>query len=167
MVNLTFNAIDVETANRNRASICQIGITQVRTGKINKILSILGKLEETFEHVNTGIHGIDEETVKDADTMLGVFPRIRRLIEGTTLVSHTRFDRQALEKATSKYGLLLPQVRWLDSAQIARRALARKIQERWPEPKENSGGPRNSDGNPDSPQAVVFLTSIVDVTVGY
>ena len=26
---------------------------------------------------------------------------------------------------------------------------------------------RNSDGNPDSPQAVVFLTSIVDVTVGY
>ena len=27
--------------------------------------------------------------------------------------------------------------------------------------------PRNSDGNPDSPQAVVFLTSIVDVTVGY
>ena len=27
--------------------------------------------------------------------------------------------------------------------------------------------PRNSDGNPDSPQAVVFLTSIIDVTVGY
>ena len=26
---------------------------------------------------------------------------------------------------------------------------------------------RNSDGNPDSPQAVVFLTSIVDATVGY
>ena len=28
-------------------------------------------------------------------------------------------------------------------------------------------GPRNSDGNPDSPQAVVFLTSLIDVTVGY
>ena len=27
--------------------------------------------------------------------------------------------------------------------------------------------PRNSDGNPDSPQAVVFLATIVDVTVGY
>ena len=26
---------------------------------------------------------------------------------------------------------------------------------------------RNSDGNPDSPQVVVFLTSVVDVTVGY
>ena len=29
------------------------------------------------------------------------------------------------------------------------------------------GDPRNSDGNPDSPQTVVFLTSIIDVTVGY
>ena len=27
--------------------------------------------------------------------------------------------------------------------------------------------PRNSDGNPDYPQAVVFLTSIIDVTVGF
>ena len=26
---------------------------------------------------------------------------------------------------------------------------------------------RNSDGNPDSPQAIVFLTSIVDVQVGH
>ena len=28
-------------------------------------------------------------------------------------------------------------------------------------------GSRNSDGNSNSPQAVVFLTSVVDVTVGY
>ena len=32
---------------------------------------------------------------------------------------------------------------------------------------ENSHHPRNSDGNPDSPQVVVFLATIVDVTVGY
>ena len=37
-------------------------------------------------------------------------------------MSHTPFDRQALEQAMGKYGLQLPQVRWLDSAQIARRA---------------------------------------------
>ena len=29
-----------------------------------------------------------------------------------------------------------------------------------------SAWPRNVAGNPDSPQAIVFLTSIVDVTVG-
>ena len=40
MANLTFNAIDVETANRTRASICQIGIAQVQVGRI-KPTSIL------------------------------------------------------------------------------------------------------------------------------
>ena len=30
---LTFNAIDVETANADRASICQIGIVHVQTVK--------------------------------------------------------------------------------------------------------------------------------------
>ena len=31
---LTFNSIDVETANADRASICQIGIVHVRDGEI-------------------------------------------------------------------------------------------------------------------------------------
>ena len=131
MVNLTFNAIDVETANRNRASICQIGIAQVRTGKIHRTLSILVNPEEPFEHINTGIHGIDEDAVRDADTFPGIYSRLRKLIERTTLVSHTPFDRQALEKATSKYELLPLQVRWLDSAQIARGA--------WPEKYKRGG----------------------------
>ena len=41
MSNLTFNAIDVETANRTRASICQIGIAQVKVGKIKQAASFL------------------------------------------------------------------------------------------------------------------------------
>ena len=35
------------------------------------------------------------------------------------------------------------------------------------DPGGDASGARNSDGNPNSPQAVVFLTSVVDVTVGY
>ena len=30
-----------------------------------------------------------------------------------------------------------------------------------------SSVPRNSDGNPDSPQVVVFLATVIDVTVDY
>ena len=125
MANLTFVAIDVETANRDRASICQIGIAHVRMGNISRVLSILVDPEEPFERLNTGIHGIDEVMVKDADTMSSVYPKIGRLVEGATLVSHTTFDQQALDKAASKYGLPLLQVKWLDSEQIARSA--------WPE----------------------------------
>ena len=31
---LTFNSIDVETANADRASICRIGVARVRDGEI-------------------------------------------------------------------------------------------------------------------------------------
>ena len=132
MPNLTFNAIDVETANRNRASICQIGMAQVHAGKITKTLTILVNPEEPFEPFNTNLHGIDEHTIRNAATMPGAYAEILRLIDGTTIVSHTEFDRQALEKATTKYRLHPPKVRWLDSARIARQA--------WPQ-KYAKGGP--------------------------
>ena len=132
MPNLTFTAIDVETANRTKASICQIGIALVHAGKITRTASILINPEEPFEPINIHLHGINENTVENAATIPSIYPRIHRIMEGTTLVSHTRFDQQAFEKATAKYGLRMPHVRWLDSAQIARRA--------WPQ-KYAKGGP--------------------------
>ena len=46
---LTFNAIDVETANADRASICQIGIVHVRDGEI----------EDTWQRVTRRKHSPD------------------------------------------------------------------------------------------------------------
>ena len=122
MAKQTFNAIDVETANRTRASICQIGLVRVSMGRISEALSILVNPEEAFEEINTSIHGIDRETVRHAENMRLVHPRLRELIDGTVLVSHSSFDRQALERAADKYGLEMPRVRWLDSGMVARRA---------------------------------------------
>ena len=94
MANLTFNAIDVETANRTRASICQIGIAQVQVGKIQRAASFLVNPEEPFESFQTGLHGINEEAVSEAETMLSIHPRLCRLIERAPLASHSLF-RQA------------------------------------------------------------------------
>ena len=124
MGDLTFNAIDVETANRTRASICQIGLVIVRDGTISDAISILVNPEEDFEPINTSIHGIGSRTVQGALTMPLLHPKLSELTDGV-LVSHSSFDRQALEQATGKYGLAMPQVRWLDSGRIARAA--------WPE----------------------------------
>ena len=125
MGDLTFNAIDVETANRTRASICQIGLVIVRDGTISDAISILVNPEEDFEPINTSIHGIGSRTVQGALTMPLIHPKFSELTDGTVMVSHSPFDRQALERATLKYGLAMPQVRWLDSGRIARVA--------WPE----------------------------------
>ena len=125
MANLTFNAIDVETANRTRASICQIGLVIVRDGTISDAISILVNPEEDFEPINTSIHGIGSQTVQGALTMPLIHPKLSELTDGGILISHSSFDRQALERATQKYSLRMPQVRWLDSGRIARAA--------WPE----------------------------------
>ena len=122
MANLTFNAIDVETANRTRASICQIGIAQVQVGKISRAASFLINPEEPFESFQTSLHGINEEAVSEAETMLSIHPKLYRLIERTPLASHSPFDKQALEKAASKYGLTMPQIKWLDTGRVARSA---------------------------------------------
>ena len=129
--NLTFNAIDVETANGHSASICQIGIVQVRAGRISDCLSTLVNPEERFNAFNVRLHGIGPDCVKDSATLPDLYAQLRRLLEGTVLVSHTSFDRVALDGAARKYGLRPLRTQWLDSAKIARRA--------WPERYGRSG----------------------------
>ena len=125
MGDLTFNAVDVETANADPASICQIGIVRVRAGEVEEQLSILVNPEQRFNPVNVRIHGISEATVKHSGTMPSVYARVSRLLEGALIVSHTSFDQWALHGAITRYGLKPIRATWLDSAAIARRT--------WPE----------------------------------
>lgn len=121
----TFNAIDVETANADRASICQIGIVHVRNGHIEDEWQTLIDPEGWFDPWNVAIHGIRENDVRDSPTLPQVRAELRSRLRGSVLVSHTSFDRVAFERAMTRYNLEQLQVRWLDSARIVRRA--------WPE----------------------------------
>ena len=122
---LTFNSIDVETANADRASICQIGIIHVRNGEITDRWKTLVNPEDWFDPWNVGIHGIDEANVRNSPPLPAVCDELRSRLRGSVLVSYTSFDRVAFERATTRYNLEQLQVTWLDSAKIARRA--------WPE----------------------------------
>lgn len=118
---LTFNSIDVETANVDRASICQIGIVHVQDGKIVNHWQTLINPEDWFDSWNVQIHGIDEDRVKNSPRLPEVRGELRRRLRGSVLVSHTAFDRVAFERAMTRYDLEQLQVTWLDSARIARR----------------------------------------------
>ena len=131
MGNQTFNAIDVETANADPSSICQIGIVRIRDGEIKEQLSLLVNPEQGFNPVNVRLHGIEEAWVRDSETLPQVALRLRRLLEGAVLVSHTEFDRVALDGAMRRYGLAPIRATWLDSAKIARRAWPEKFGRRW------------------------------------
>ena len=121
----SFNAIDVETANADRSSICQIGIVHVRDGRIQDTWKALINPEDWFDWFNIEVHGIEQKDVEDAPTLPEVRDELRRRLRGSILVSHTSFDRVAFERAMDKYDLAHLDVTWLDSARVARRA--------WPE----------------------------------
>lgn len=117
-----FIAVDVETANADLASICQIGLVKFVDGRAVRTWSQLIDPEDVFSPTNVMVHGIDEASVRDAPTLPDVWPTLTRRIADAVVVSHTSFDRTAINRAADKYGLDAPDCRWLDSAKVARRA---------------------------------------------
>ena len=128
---LTFNSIDVETANADRASICQIGIVRVRDGEIEDRWQSLVNPEDWFDPWNVSIHGIEETDVRNSPALPEIRGELDARLRGSVLISHTSFDHIAFERAMTRYGLEPLHVTWLDSAKIARRT--------WPESYGRSG----------------------------
>ena len=119
---LDFICVDVETANWDRESICQVGLVTVKNGSIVDVWSTLVNPEDWFDGWNVEIHGITEEMVSDAPTFPQIRNKLYRRMADLIVVSHTPFDRGAIERAAEKYGFSPPRSTWLDSARIVRRA---------------------------------------------
>lgn len=120
-MNNSFLALDVETANADYSSICQIGIVEFEDGEIiNKWCTLINP-EAYFDSFNVSIHGIKESDVKNAPTFDKIYCELTdRLVDRIT-VHHMPFDRIAVNRACQEYQLKLINTRWLDSAKIARR----------------------------------------------
>ena len=116
-----FVALDVETANSDRASICQIGIAQFRNSAVVDEWKTYVDPQDHFDKGFVAIHGITEATVKGAPRFDALVDKIQRIIGGNIVVTHTEFDRDALNQAADKYGLPQFNCAWLDSASVARR----------------------------------------------
>jgi DNA polymerase III subunit epsilon len=119
---MEFIAIDVETANADMASICQIGIAKYRSGELIDEWSSLINPEDYFDFINIDIHGISEDDVIEAPTFPEIVGELNRFFLDSICVSHTHFDRVSIERAFAKYSLLPIKTTWLDSARVARRA---------------------------------------------
>lgn len=118
---LNFLAIDVETANPNMASICQIGIVEYKNGFVSSEWMTYVDPDDYFCGMNISIHGITEDTVKGAPKFSEVSEELKAMLEGNVVVCHTHFDRVAIGQSFRKYKTEEPNCRWLDSARVARR----------------------------------------------
>ena len=118
---MDFTAIDVETANADMGSICQIGIARFSGGKLVEEWVSLIDPEDYFDDVNVSIHGIESSMVSGQPKLSDVAETLRKYLENTVSVCHTHFDRVALSRGFARYEIQPITTSWLDSARVVRR----------------------------------------------
>ncbi len=119
---MDFVAIDVETANADMSSICQIGLAYFKERELCEEWKSYIDPKDFFDGINISIHGIDESTVQGAPQLPEIADILYRFLDDKITVCHTHFDRVSIRKAFDKYGIRPPENIWLDSARVARRA---------------------------------------------
>lgn len=126
-----FVALDVETANYDPASICQVGFAAVdHAGTVHRFGTYIDP-ECTFDAMNVSIHGITASTVKGAPKFGEIAPALWAILAAQPTVQHGTFDRGAVRGAAARNGQAEPAAHWIDSVWVARRA--------WPEWLGNGG----------------------------
>ena len=84
---LDFCAIDFETANAERCSVCSVGIVIVKDGEIvDKFYSLIQPEPDYYCYWNTRVHGLTQKDTIDAPVFPKVWEQVEPLIEGLPLV---------------------------------------------------------------------------------
>ena len=117
---MRFIAFDVETANADLSSICQIGLAYFEDGQCVEKWETLINPEDVFVPINVGKHGITQDTVKDAPRFTDVAQEFRRRLTDSVIVTHTKFDLAAVRSVFSKHRLKSPEFKWIDTARVVR-----------------------------------------------
>lgn len=119
-----FVAVDVETANDNLDSVCQVGIATFEDGALGPCWTSLVNPNDYFESRFVDMHGITPERVAMAPTAEDVATEVCRLLDAPMVVSHTSFTQLALEGAVLHLREF-PDVPWYHGAILVRQG--------WPE----------------------------------
>ena len=118
-----FAAIDFETANYDRSSVCSVGVVIVRGGEIvEKFYSLIQPEPNYYNYWCTQVHGLCRTDTDYAPVFPDVWAQIEPLIEGLPLVAHNRpFDEGCLRAVFRTYQMDYPEYEVLDTLAASRR----------------------------------------------
>ena len=110
MIMKDFAAIDFETANECRSSVCSVGVVIVRGGRIvDTFYSLIHPEPEYYQWFCQRVHGLSEEDTDDAPVFPDVWEKIAPMIEGLPLVAHNKaFDESCLKAVFRVYQMDYP-----------------------------------------------------------
>ncbi len=105
-----FAAIDFETANNCRSSVCSVGVVIVRGGKVvDKFYSLIEPEPNYYTFWTTRVHGLTRRDTDGQPCFPKVWAQIEDKIKGLPLVAHNRpFDQSCLKAVFEVYGMDYP-----------------------------------------------------------
>ncbi len=121
-----FAAIDFETANHLRSSVCSVGVVIVRNGEIaDRFYSLIYPRPDFFTYWTTQVHGLTMQDVEDALPFPDVWKQIAPKIEGLPLVAHNSpFDEGCLKAVFEAYKMDYPNYDFYCTCRASRQQLA-------------------------------------------
>lgn len=118
-----FAAIDFETANYERTSVCSVGVVIVRNGEIvDSFYSLIQPEPNYYNYWCTEVHGLCHKDTDDAPVFPYVWKKIEPLIEGLPLVAHNKtFDEGCLKAVFRCYQMDYPDYQFFCTCRASRR----------------------------------------------
>ncbi|WP_144553331.1 TerD family protein [Bacillus sp. X1(2014)] len=116
-----FIAIDFETANNKMSSACSLGLVFVKDHTIvDEKYYLIQPPNLKFDSVNTKIHGMTADDVKDAKRFDEIWDEIKEYFEGTTIIAHNaQFDMSVLHSCLTEYSLTYPDFNYICSIPVS------------------------------------------------
>jgi DNA polymerase-3 subunit epsilon len=121
----SFAAIDFETANQYRTSVCSVGVVVVRDREIvDTFYSLIRPEPEYYSYWNTQVHGITYTDTINASIFPHVWQQIEPLIEDLPLIAHNKsFDESCLKACFRTYQMDYPDYEFLCTLQSSRKLI--------------------------------------------
>ena len=118
-----FAAIDFETANEQRCSVCSVGVVIVRGGEIvDSFYSLIHPEPEYYQWFCQQVHGLSEKDTEDAPEFPHVWEKIAPMIDGLPLVAHNSpFDEGCLKEVFRVYQMDYPDYEFYDTLSASRK----------------------------------------------
>lgn len=120
-----FAAIDFETANWQRTSVCSVGVVVMDHGIIeDRFYSLIQPAPNFYSRRNTAIHGLCREDTDEAPAFPTVWREIAPMIKGMPLVAHnSMFDEGCLKAVCQLYEMDYPDYQFYCTYRLSRKLI--------------------------------------------
>jgi DNA polymerase-3 subunit epsilon len=119
-----FTSVDVELANNDLHSVCEIGIAKFRSNNLVETWRAVVDPECEFEKIfHSDLHGIRKQHTSNAPSFPEVYGVLKRFLIDETCIYHAAsfFDPNCIRSACARYGLpdITPRATWLSTLDLS------------------------------------------------